>query len=501
MTTLDTTSGPVRGAEDGPVLRFAGIPYAAPPVGELRFRPPQPPPPWEEVRDATEFGPIAPQNPDMMNMFLGVEREPIDEDCLYLNVWTPSVEGKRPVMVWIHGGAFILGSGSNFMYPGRTFAERGDVVMVTINYRLGELGFLELGWLDPGYAGSGNNGILDQIAALRWVRDNIAAFGGDPDDVTIFGESAGGMSVATLLAAPDAEGLFHKAIAQSGAAQSLATVEQAERVARDYVARLHVETVDDLRALPIAELLAVQAALMAKAMTDTAGLLEEGAMSGLPFRPIGDGRAVPASVLAAVRSGSATGVPLLIGTTRDEWKLFALMDPEVVDDRVLRRRLEALTGDADKALAVYGEAHPGLEPPEVFGAVLTDLAFRYPAVQLAEAQAATGTPAFVYLFTWASPVMGGALGSCHAIELPFVFGHVDNPLLAAFVGVDPPADLATRVQSAWISFAREGVPTAAGLPEWPPYDPDRRATMELGLECRVVDDPGAAEREFWAATA
>jgi para-nitrobenzyl esterase len=210
MTTASTTSGQVRGIEHGPGLRFAGIPFAVPPVGEGRWRSPQPVEAWDGVRDAVDFGSTSAQNPDMLTAFLGMDPEPMSEDCLYLNVYTPALDdGQRPVLVWIHGGAFIIGSGSTPLYDGAAMLERGDVVLVTLNYRLGAFGFMELGWFDESLAGSGNLGLEDQVAALEWVRDNIAGFGGDPGNVTIFGESAGGMSVTSLLAAPSASGLFH----------------------------------------------------------------------------------------------------------------------------------------------------------------------------------------------------------------------------------------------------------------------------------------------------
>jgi para-nitrobenzyl esterase len=500
MSTAHTTLGSVEGTQDGPVLRFAGIPFAAPPVGDLRWRPPQPAEPWDGVRDGSAFAPTAPQNVDMLNLFLGVEPEPQDEDCLYLNVWTPGLDdARRPVLVWIHGGAFMIGSGSNLMYDGRPLAERGDVVVVTLNYRLGELGFLELGWLDEAYAGSGNLGLLDQVAALEWVRDNIAGFGGDPGNVTIFGESAGGMSVTAQLAIEGSRGLFHKAIAQSGAAQAAATPAQAEAVARDYVGRAGVDSIEGLEALTTAQLLEIQSQIVVAAMTDVGKLLGEGAMSGMPFRPVEDGRALPSSLLAAVRGGSAAGIPLITGTTADEWKLFTMMDFEPIDDAVLAKRLEALAGDADKALAIYTEAYPEHAPKDLFSAAITDYAFRVPAVALGEAQLATTDEVWEYVFSWASPAMGGALGACHAIELPFLFGMAADPRLVGFVGDAPPQALAEAMQDAWLSFARTGEPAAPGLPEWPRYDTDRRAVMELDETPQVLEDPGAAEREFWEA--
>ena len=498
MTVVSTTAGEVRGTAHGAGLRFAGIPYAAPPVGELRWRTPQPVEPWTEVRDASAFGTVAAQNPDMLTAFLGLPAEPMSEDCLYLNVFTPAADdARRPVMVWIHGGAFTIGSGSSELYDGTVLTERGDVVLVTLNYRLGAFGFLELGWLDEDLAGSGNCGLADQVAALQWVRDNVAAFGGDPDNVTIFGESAGAMSVTSLLAAPSADGLFHKAIAQSGAAQAIATPAEAERSGRQVLGALGVDTAEELQALTTEQILEVQGQILMAALTNVEPMLEEGIAAGLPFRPVGDGAFLPEDVLAALRSGVAADIPLITGTTREEWKLFALLDFQTVDDEVLRTRLDHLTGDADKALAVYEEATAGLDPKAVFTVIGTDMVFRHPAIELAEAQLTRSPDVWEYEFAWGTPAMGGMLGACHAIELPFVFGLSADPRLAGFLGDDPPAGLAEALQDAWLAFARHGDPGA----DWPRYDLDRRPVRRFDAELTTVEDPGADARLFWAAVA
>ena len=261
----NTAQGQVEGSERDGVLRFAGIPFAKPPVGDLRFRPPQPADPWDGVRPATAFGDTCMQSASPIDALFGGQPEPTSEDCLYLNVWTPALDGaERPVMVWIHGGAFMMGSGSSAMYDGASFARRGDVVFVSLNYRLAELGFSQLAHLDESYAGSGNCGILDQVAALEWVRDNIAGFGGDPGNVTIFGESAGGMSVGTLLGTPAAAGLFHKAIPQSGAAHNTVAAKVAAEVTDDLMTRLNARTVADLVAVPAADLLQPRADVVAR---------------------------------------------------------------------------------------------------------------------------------------------------------------------------------------------------------------------------------------------
>jgi para-nitrobenzyl esterase len=404
-------------------------------------------------------------------------------------------------MVWIHGGAFMIGSGSMPLYDGTTFVDRGDVVVVTINYRLGELGFLELGSIDPDYEGSGNVGLLDQVAALEWVRDNIAAFGGDPDCVTIFGESAGGMSVSSLLAMPSARGLFHRAIAQSGAGQGVATRDEADRVAAAYLARHGVSSVAELAERTPAQLMEAQGAIFAEMLTDPQSMIDSGdAMSGMPFRPSVDGTIIPDPVDAALRAGAAADVPLLTGVNADEWKLFDMMDMTTMDDDALITRFGALAPDGEKALAAYRRAHPDLDAKGLFSAFMTDVAFRIPAVRMLEAQRAATDQVWSYWFSWATPAMGGALGSCHALEIPFVFDVVDDPKLAMFVGAEAPTGLADLMQEAWVAFARNGRPEADGLPAWPAYELDRRATLDFDTECRLIEDPGADLRGFWEST-
>jgi len=496
---VETTHGRLVGREEDGVLVFRGIPYATPPVGDARFRPAKPARPWPGERDAGEFGASAPQNP-MLIPLPGMDVGRTDEDCLTLNVWTPgTADGRRPVMVWIHGGGFVLGSGSQPVYDGAALARRGDVVVVTINYRLGPLGFLFLDELVPELGGdTANLGLRDQIAALRFVRENAAAFGGDPANVTIFGESAGGMSVATLLAMPEARGLFRRAIAQSGAGHNAHTRETATATAEAYLAHLGVERGEAARALrelPAAKLLDAQQQTVMKLGTK---------LVLLPFQPVVDGRSLPARAVDAVRAGSAAGVSLLAGTTRDEWRLFSVLDPSLreLDAAGLSKRLaESRVPDAQALIDIYRKSREGrlpVDPLSLLAAIETDRIFRLPAIRLAEAQGAHAGEVFLYRFDWESPSLGGMLGACHAVELPFVFGTYGKPGGDFFVGTgEPVAALSELASDAWLAFARSGRPGHPGLPDWPAYETARRATLVFGPTCRLEEDPEGDERRAW----
>jgi para-nitrobenzyl esterase len=499
MTTVETGLGSVAGSVRDDVHVFKGIPFAAPPVGALRFRAPQPATPWTGTRDALHYGPVAPQAASPMESLFGGPKPVYSEaDCLTLNVFTPATDGaKRPVMVWIHGGAFTGGSGSTPWYDGTSFALAGDVVVVTINYRLGAFGFLHLDEIGgPAYegTGSGNVGILDQVAALEWVRDNIDAFGGDPNNVTAFGESAGAMSVGTLLGLPAAKGLFVKAIPQSGAAHHARAPEVATGVARDFLAELGLSADADgvaaLEQLPVDTILAAQTALLTKAA----------AGGGLAFAPVVDGIVLPERPIDAIGGGSASDVALLIGTTRDEMKLFGMMDPGLndLDDAKMQRRGAAVVGDADNAaalIAAYKASRPDLAPSQLWSVLSTDHVFRIPAVRLAERQSALGNAVYMYRFDWATPVFGGQLGACHALEIPFVFNNLDKAGSEMFTGPASPEMLhmARTMHTAWHTFARTGQPGD----NWPQYTSDARNVMRFDLDSEVVDDPDGAEREAW----
>lgn len=496
---VETAQGRVRGDHRRGACRFRGIPYAAPPVGERRFAPPADPDGWTGVRDATLFSPVAPQPPDLVSQLLGRGdgREQSEADCLTLNVWTPAPDGaRRPVMVWIHGGAFVSGTGAEAWYDGANLTRR-DVVVVTVNYRLGALGFLHLAELaGDAFSGSGNVGLLDQAAALRWVRENIAAFGGDPDNVTIFGESAGGMSVAALLGLPAAAGTFHRAIAQSGAAANISDPDRATRVAVDLLGELGLDAgaVHRLRTVPTNDLLAAQAAVSAR----------HGIIQGLPFQPVVDPASLPVAPAEAVRSGSAAAVPLLIGSNRDELRVFTLMNPDMRadSDEHLTARLRGFAGDRAPAIvAAYRQIWPDLEPTGLFEKIGSDLVFRIPALDLAEAQR-THASCHVYEFHQESTGFGGQLGASHAVDVPFVFDNLDAPGASFFTG-EPDEQMrrvATTMADAWCAFAHGGDPNTAGLPEWSGWQGSARPTLIFDGEPRVVDDPAARQRMIWQAT-
>jgi para-nitrobenzyl esterase len=498
MAKVETTLGTVVGVEADGVRAFRGIPFAKPPVGALRFAAPVPAAPWAGARDASGFGGSAPQPPLLLAALPGMDVGPQSEDCLYLNVYAPAGArpgDRKPVLVWIHGGGFVIGSGSQPVYDGAPLVRRGDVVVVTINYRLGVLGFLELG--ERAGDATANAGILDQVAALRWVRDNVEAFGGDPGNVTIFGESAGGMSVGTLMGLPAARGLFQKAIPQSGAAHNVHDRESSAAVTAALLATLGVAGPDvrALRQLPVEKLMEAQQQVSLQTMA-------AGGRHLLPLQPVVDGDTLPRHPFDAVRDGNAAGVPLLVGTTRDEWKLFGFMDPEVrqLDAGKIAARLQQRLPHADgrKLVDGYRASRPDADWTSLWLAIETDRVFRMPAIRLAEAQAEHAPSVHAYCFTWESPGFGGLLGACHAIDLPFVFGVLDLPGGEQFVGKGPEADrLAGHTMDAWLAFARSGAPGHPGLPDWPAYDVARRATLELGRECRLHDDPQAAERALW----
>lgn len=505
-------SGRVRGRDHDGVWAFSAIPYARAPVGPLRWRPPVPPEPWSGVREAFARGPVCPQVPPAPGTL--IPGDPIEqgEDCLHLSVWTPSPgPGDRPVMVWIHGGGFTTGTAGSALYDGTELARRGDVVVVTVNYRLGALGFLAHPALAAGDgAGEGlgigdglwaNWGLLDQVAALRWVRDHISAFGGDPANVTLFGESAGAMSVCALLAMPAARGLFRRTIVQSGPPYTF-SVERAVEAAEEVAKELGVAEVrrDLLEQVPAPELVRAVASLQGRPA-------RPGEIT-LPLLPAVDGVTLPIAPLDAVSAGVAADVQLVVGTNRDEMAFFVLSDltlAEMDEERLVRRlRRSAPWASAEDLLDAYrrvrtsrGEA---VTPRDLWVATASDLVFRWPSLQLAAAQRAHQPKTFVYLFTWETPAFRGALGACHALDIPFVFGTVRTAAVAKFAGGGPAAEaLSEDMQAAWLAFARTGDPASERLGEWPAWDSERRPTMVFDRVSQVRDAPRNEELEMLEA--
>ena len=494
-TITKTNQGEVQGREKEGVLLFGGIPYAAPPTGRRRFRGPEPHAGWSGVRDARRFGPAAPQPREE-----GLTANPQvrwDEDCLTLNVCTPALDdGRRPVLVWIHGGGFRTGQGAIPWYNGTSFAQRGDIVTVSLNYRLGALGFAhveDIGGVE--YASSGLNGIRDQIAALQWVRDNIAAFGGDPERVTIAGESAGGMSVGTLLGCPAASGLFHRAIAQSGAAHTILTRAHGADLAGHFAAAAGAASIGDLVSLPVERILAAQVEVEGRSRGGDLRPRIDTGIAGMPFQPVVDGQVLPQPPIDAVRSGLSSGVQLLVGTNRDEITLFPV---GAVDADRLRRIAGRIFADGDAALAGYRSERPDAAPEELLMAILTDRFFRIPAVRLAEAQTKHDGTAYQYLFTWESRAFGGRLKATHALEIPFMFNNLTRAGADIFLGPGPtPQALADAMHAAWTAFISAGDPGCDAVGEWPTYRPAQRAVMELGERIGVHVDPCGATRQLW----
>lgn len=487
--TATTSYGAVRGLT-GPdsITAFKGIPYAAPPIGSNRFAPPEPPSAWTGVREAESYGPTVPK---------GVSKSPYaslipdllipGEDCLNLNVWTPDPGACLPVMVWIHGGAFTTGAGSLPLYDGAHFARDG-VVLVTINYRLGADGFLLLD------NGSANCGLLDQIAALQWVRDNISAFGGDPDNVTVMGESSGAMSIGCLLAMPQAAGLFGRAILQSGAAQHTLSRPSAQLIAEQLGAMLGVApSAEAIAEVPLPALLEAQMDLsLAVFATPDPQRFGEAALNLMPFEPAVDGQVLPAAPLERIAAGESAVVDVLVGTNTEEFRLFLTPSGmiDAVSDDVLRGAVTRYGLDPGQAVPVYQDGHPNASAGELLAAIATDWFYRVPAIRLAEAHLAQGAT-YVYEFGWQPPTFGGRLGACHASEIPFVFDNLHEHSLAGLIGQAPPQETADAMHAAWVAFA------TSGSPGWAPYDTVNREIMRFADEPQLLQDPAAAERELW----
>lgn len=481
--------GAVRGKVSSGVLAFLGIPYAAPPFGANRMRPPQPVQPWDGERDATAFGPTAPKG-DYPPQYVPLFPEVVipGKECLNLNVWTPDVSAAGlPVLVWIHGGSFMNGSSSVADYDGAAFARDG-VVCVSINYRLGAEGFL---FLDDGIA---NLGLLDQLAALRWVQENISVFGGDPARVTVAGESAGAMSVTALLSMPLAEGLFGQAIAQSGAGAHTLTRPEALTVGGYLAEALGVPADrESIKAVPLEKLVQAASDLVVEVQTapDPArwGQL---ALSLLPFAPTVDGSVLPNAPVEGFATGRGADIPLLIGSNRDEARLF-LVAPgmiDLIDDTTLTAVAGGygLSGDG---LTVYRANRPGAGAGDIMAAVITDWFFRIPPIRVAEARAAGGARTWMYRFDHPEWGDNHGFGASHAVEVPFVFDTLARIGSPALIGDTPAQAVADRVHRVWVDFITRGDPG------WAPYDVVSRTTGLLAETISPVGDPAGDERALW----
>ena len=506
-TIVTTTCGKLEGEALSNQTVFRGIPFAAPPVGELRWRSPQPVASWSGVRPATEFGNAAFQTP-LENITPWPFEATVSEDCLYLNVWTPAADGaRRPVMVWIHGGAFQFGSGDEMMRKEPTLVTRGDIVLVTVNYRLGPWGFMNLNEVTGGAIPStGNEGLLDQVAALEWVRDNIEAFGGDPENVTIFGESAGGMSVGCLLAMPAAAGLFHKAIPQSGACHTANTPDRIAKIGERIARLAGGDDAAHFLAMTTEEILAIQAGLGGEGAQGEDAWQTDTEVGSQPLGPCIDGTVIPELPYHLVQAGKASFVPLLVGTTLDEYKGFVYAEPSLenmTDDDT--RSLQGHMPGLDEIMKTYREAFAKRGAPhaprDIFAAIGSDKQFRIPAVRLAEAYSAHDPRVYNYLYTWPSPVMDGQMGATHTIELGPLFDicEVDEAHRAFFGSGPEAARMTEQTQLCWTAFARTGNPSHEGVGDWPTYDVSTRATMMLGEECQVENAPYDEERKAWDA--
>ncbi len=509
-TQVTVSSGMVQGTIGGPgshegVHAFKGIPYAAPPVGDLRFRPPAPAAKWDGVRDATNYGLTAIQQP-MPGVFgeLGTPQSPAGDDCLNLNVWTPDpTSSGSPVLVWIHGGAFYAGSGVDDVYNGSAFARDG-VVCVTINYRLGVQGFWHLGEHFPELAESGNIGLLDQIAALHWVQENISAFGGDPGQVTIAGESAGGMSVSTLMAMPAAKGLFKRAIPQSGAAHNGISAPTASMIGGQVLDMLGVTAgdLDGLLEVPSEVMLEAQIKINDElSQTRDPNRFGEAASSAMAFQPTIGTEALPRRPIDAIAAGEAADIDLMIGSTLEEALIFLVELKDMFDDAMVEMTVDATFSMAGKdgsaVLSTYRANRPNAEPHEIAAAITTDQMFTVPAIRMADAQVAHNPNTWMYRFDWPTPVADGAWGAHHFLEVPFAFDQLDNEQARGFTGENPPRSLAAAAHGAWVAFIKGGNPNNANLIEWPNYNADTRPTMLLNETCEVSTRPRDEEIALW----
>ncbi len=488
----------MRGLEDDGVHVFRGIPFARPPVGPLRFAAPEPPEPWTGEREATAFGAAPPQPVDGLSVMLGLLPANLEtsEDCLTLNVHVPAEAARdgrrRPVMVWLHGGAFQTGAASGPVYDGRSLARRGDVVLVTLNYRVGALGFLHMGGEAPP-----NRGLLDQVAALEFIQREIEHFGGDPGRVTVFGESAGAGSLCALLAMPRTAGLFHAAILQSAAPEGLLNLEEGSERASILLEKLKLmdSSLTEIRDFSTSQILAAQKECN-----------EPGPRRiGMFFAPIVDGDILPAPPLDAIAAGSTADRPLIVMTTREEMQLYHLVPGfPALDDAQLRgyiaSRLEHSAMEPDPRVDAIFHSYEGLHEDllDRFFAVETDASLWIPATRMAEAQAQHQERTWMARFSWPSPMRDGRLGACHALDIAFALGNHRVEGIRDFTGDGPGADdVAEQVTGAWARFAHDFDPNGGNLPSWPPYSAPDRCTLEFDRAPRCLKAPLESRRRAW----
>lgn len=486
---VDTAAGKIRGLVIEKVYAFKGVPYGASTAGAGRFMPPQKPQPWTDIKDCTQIGHRSPQQPGILEPLPEVgamdRQNPMGEDCLVVNVWTNGLKGgrKRPVMVWLHGGGYSSGSGDYIMYDGANLARKRDVVVVTVNHRLNVFGYLYLADIGgPKYADASNAGHRDIVQALEWVRDNIANFGGDPGNVTIFGQSGGGGKVATLMAMPPAKGLFHRAVCESGASIRGVSRANATKTAEAILAKLNLkhDELDQLQNMPFDKL--------------TAAIGSGGfGGGGMALAPVVDGKTLTHDPFDPGAPEESATVPLLIGTVEEEINFFPGTPLDPIDDAELHKRVKQSTraddATVDNLIAVYKKGRPDKSNVEVFQMIASDASFSKQVHTEADRKVAQAkAPVYKYYFTWQSKAREGKLRSYHTLEIPFVFENVDEAEKMTGPGADRHA-LSDKMSAAWAAFARTGNPNVKGLPHWPAFTADQRATMIFNDECKLVNDP------------
>jgi len=493
---INTVTGKIRGYIGDGIQIFKGIPYAEPPIGDLRLNRPELKKQWAGVLEALEYKPIAPQPPPFTTYF---PPQPQSEaDCLNLNIWTPGCDNKkRPVMFWIHGGSHIYGSGR--LLNGRALPRKGDIVLVSINYRLGPLGYLYI----PG--APSNVGQLDQIKALTWVRDNIELFGGDSNNITIFGESAGATSICALMAMPQAKDLFHKAVSQSGAVQPHAFELSGREATAEQILKeldLQFNDLDGFRSLPVDKIIKALIKAQQKALLNRVQL---------EFRPYIDDESLPQHPIKAIEEGYAKDIELIVGTNLEEWRFWRAFEPnfEKIGSSQLEKRiinlLKAVGEDEDKLESIIEtykksreKINPSINLHEVYEAFMTDSLFRIPSIKFAEAQSRYQKNTYMYLFNWKTPFEKGRYGAMHALEISFVFGAFLDDYLFTFPKRTGETEvLSDRMMDAWISFAKTGNPNHANIPNWATYDPEKRSTMIFDSKIEIWNNPLHKEREMW----